>query len=279
MIHLLKIGLDSRYAKKLLAITILGLSLHILGLYFLNDIYGELYAALQVADATVIWASLRNFAAIAGLLVLVDGYTGYFINKLAFAIRQTLTTHHLSKHPGKFNQQIQEDLRQFSDIFCDLFSALFKAAIKLPIFAYIVASLTTWWVATILVVCAIAGTVLTKWLSKTQIKLQATQEANEAEFRLKLTAVSFTAIQDQFLKINKEIKKLSFLQSGLMQTFVLLPFVLLLPLYISKAITFGAFMQSVNALNKVIDSLTILIDNRQLIVRLDTSIQRLKVLK
>jgi hypothetical protein len=86
----------------------------------------------------------------------------------------------------------------------------------------------------------------------------------------------YLSVRDKFDEVNKAFKYLSFTQSGLSQVFVLLPFILLMPLYISKTITMGAFFQSVNALGKIVDSLSVIIDNRTLLVNIETCLLRIK---
>lgn len=119
------------------------------------------------------------------------------------------------------------------------------------------------------------GTWITRVMARSLAPLQSEQETNEAEFRSALWLPKFALnIVEKFHEINNQIKKVSLVQSGLGQMFVILPFVLLMPLYVSKAITMGAFFQSVNALSKIIDSLIVLIDNRQLIAKVETSLIR-----
>ena len=135
----------------------------------------------------------------------------------------------------------------------------------------------------IILAAIILGTVATKYLAAKLIVLQVKQESNEAHFRTAIVSnsdilLTWLKIQTLFKPINSQLKKLTFLQSGLGQTFVLLPFIVLLPLYIAKAITMGAFFQSVNALAKVVDSLTILIGQRQLIADISTTLERMKTL-
>ncbi len=275
---LLNYGFTSKHSKILLFKCIILICLHILGLYLLNEQYGNLYSALQDYNIPVIWASITRFSGIAMILVLVDGYIGFFKNQLAFEIRTNITNK-IYKTPS-WNlinaQQIQEDTRYFADTSVEFYSTVFIAVVKLPVFAYIVASLTSWHIALILGSATIFSTYITRWLSQPQIRLQAMQEANEANFRKSLKPSSWDQIVKLFHPINREIKKLSFLQSGLMQGFVLLPFIMLMPMYISKTIALGGFMRCVNGLGKVVDSLTVLIDNRQLIVRLDTAKTRLE---
>lgn len=267
--------------RKHLVIAILLEIILVTMLYFLNQIYGTLYAAIQIYDTVNIWGSIRNFTIMAMALVGVNGYLGYFINKLAFNIRHGLTDYYFnnqSSYPyfNNLEQRIQEDFKRFAESACDFWFAVLKALLYLPVFLGVIISLTEWYIGLSVVIAVAIGTVITKLVARRLITEQSIQEGNEANFRKKLTPEMFLPIYDKFQTINQLFKRLAFTQSGLSQLFVLMPFIILMPLYISKAIAMGAFFQAVNALGKIIDSLSILIDSRQTIVNIETCIVRLK---
>ena len=256
-------------------------------LYFLNQVYGNLYDSIQQYNKYGIWSSIIKFSILAFILVLCGGYGSFFNNKLVLKMRCNLFDT-LSKGVNRTDdiqqaQKLQEDVHRVCDTAVELGSAILKALIKLPLFAYVIASLTQWWVATIIIVLVVVGTIATKMMSKGLVKSQSHRESTEAKFRISLMKdKELTTIPNHvkiaFLEWNKELKSLLFLQNGLGQMFALLPFILLMPLYLTKSITLGAFFQSVNGLAKVVDSLSVLIDNRTLIASLYTSIERLEKL-
>ncbi len=254
-------------------------------IFRLNGIYGSLYDAIQGYDIPNIWRSVGVFTGIAMILVGVDGYLGFYINRLAFELRTGITTYVLRQmNEGRYEEQallgqrVQEDVGKFSSILCDLTANIFRAALKLPIFLVVIIGLTHWYTGLIILVTTMGGTWLTRKVAQRLVPLQADQETNEAKFRESISLTKFERVREQFLLINAKLKMLSFTQSGLQQIFVLLPFILLLPLYISKTLLLGPFMQSVNALGKIIDSLLVLIDNRQVIVQMESTILRLSFL-
>lgn len=257
--------------------------LSIAGLYLLNQVYGELYQAIQEYNQSSIYSAIFQFSAIAMLLVLINGYMGFYLNKLAFSLRVGLTNYFLVQKESIFNvsnveQRIQEDLKRFGEGSVEFWFAVFRSLVKVPLFLGVIITLTQWYVGLIIFVAVVIGTVATKKVSNLLVILQAEQETNEANFRKNLSLVNYEQIKFCFVAINKQIKKLSFVQSGFGQGFALLPFIVLMPLYISKAITMGAFFQAVNALGKVIDSLSVLIDNRQLMVNIGTALNRVNKL-
>lgn len=271
--------------KRLLLLAILFEIVSVIALYYLNLTYGVLYQGIQDYNTTIIWHSIAKFAGIAGLLVLINGQLGYVLTQLGFAIRLGLTDHVLSgdfNHVPMLAQRIQEDLKYYGELVVEVAAAVFKAAIKLPVFVGVIVTLTQWWVGAIIVGTVVIGTILTRIAGKRLVPMQAQQETNEAEFRSEIAEgrkggayYKFTRLTFQFHKIAAQTKKLSYVTSGLSQGFVLLPFIVLMPLYIAKSIPMGQFFQSVNALGKIIDSLTILIDSRQMIVQLESVLLRL----
>ena len=56
-------------------------------LYFLNGIYGTLYSAIQTYDTAGIWSSITNFTLLAMLLVVINGYLGYYLSCAPRSIR------------------------------------------------------------------------------------------------------------------------------------------------------------------------------------------------
>lgn len=288
-IRLFKIAFrEAKYNYKYLVLTLILEGIAITLLYHLNAQYGLLYQGIQDYNKDLIWRSIAIFASLALVLVGVGGYITYTSNQLAFGIRAGLTsyyTRNLKNLTGIENieQRVQEDLRNFGRLSVEFWLSILKAAVKLPLFLSVILTLTDWKVCLVILGAVILGTFLTKLLAKKLIGLQVQQESNEANFRKAIKnhdniLPTWMKIRFLFIPINRQLKKLTFLQSGLGQTFVLLPFIILIPLYIAKTITMGAFFQSVNALSKVIDSLTILIDQRQLIADISTTLERMKAL-
>lgn len=253
-------------------------------LYVLNATYGSLYAGIQAYNNPLIWSSIRNFTGLALVLVGVNGYMGYFINKLAFAIREGLTLSVLGNLPNIINidQRIQEDLKRFGESACEFWFAVLRAGLHIPVFIGVILTLTSPIVAGSIIAAVVAGTIVTRLVARRLVLTQSIQETNEAFFRTSLRSgyparyiPAFFDIKSTFQVLNSLFKRLSFTQSGLSQVFVLLPFMVLMPLYLAKTITMGAFFQSNNALGKVIDSLSVLIDSRQVMVNIETCLVRL----
>ena len=142
-------------------------------LYTLNQVYGNLYQAIQIYDTPVIWKSIGTFTIIAMVLVLVNGYMMFFINRLAFQVRVGLTSYELHNpfdpkvvQIPNYSQRVQEDLRKFSESSCDLWFAVLKAGLHLPIFLAVIVSLTQWYIGLAVLIATVGGTYLTRLVAK-----------------------------------------------------------------------------------------------------------------
>jgi ABC-type uncharacterized transport system fused permease/ATPase subunit len=259
-------------------------------LYFLNNVYGELYNAIQAYNAKEAWRAVATFCGLAGLAVILDSYKTFELNKLTMNMRTSLLSF-LTKndYTDKANnhetthQRLQDDTFKFAEITVELAVAFFEALIKVPLFIGVIVTLTDWKTGAIVLVSVIAGTILSKIVSTKLVTARSDYESAESKLRDSLKTKSFKeeiygAVLTTYAEYNKQLKKLTFVTGGLGQTFVLLPFILLLPLYFAKALTLGSFFQSVKALDKIIQSLSVIIDNRNKITIYLTSKKRLEEL-
>jgi putative ATP-binding cassette transporter len=259
-------------------------------LYFLNNVYGELYNAIQAYNAKEAWKAVATFSVIAGVLVVLDSYKTYELNKLHMCMRTSLLSFLVENdYTDKANnhntthQRLQDDTFKFTEITVELAVAFFEALIKIPLFIGVIVTLTDWNTGAIVLISVIAGTILSKVISTKLVTARSDYESAEALLRESLKSKTLkSTIYDSVLatydEYNKQLKKLTFVTGGLSQGFVLLPFILLLPLYFAKVLTLGSFFQSVRALDKIIQSLSVVIDNRNKITMYLTSKKRLEEL-
>lgn len=259
-------------------------------LYYLNTIYGELYNAIQNYQEKAAWNAVAAFGGIAGLLVLVEALKTFEINKLQFTMRTCLLSFLLKNdYKDKTNsnfvlsQRIQEDSAKYTEVLVELSVAFFEALVRIPLFISVIMTLTSVWTGVIILISIVLGTILTKIVGKKLVIVRSEYETAEALFRNEINT-EFTLkkyyelVKQTYSKYNEELKKLTFTVGGLNQVFVLLPFVVLMPLYFSKALTLGSFLQSSRALDKIIQSLSVIIDQRQNITKYYTAKKRLEEL-
>lgn len=250
--------------------------------YFLNSQIGIIYDGIQKYEEQKVWTSIAWFCGLAGVFVIVYGYAQYYQNIFSVSLRNSLyegIKGQISVSVDNFDQRLQEDTKRISEYFSEILFSIFYAALKLPLFIGVIASLTSIWISMGILLAVIVGTVLTRWITGSLIVAQSEWESEEASLRVQIRKEyppTLEKVIEKFNKFNQALKRLTFLQSGIGQVFTLLPFILLLPLYFSKVINLGIFLQSVNALDKVISSLSVLIDKRNVIAAYSTSKKRLE---
>lgn len=253
-------------------------------LYYLNTIYGSLYDAIQNYRPKEAWQAVATFGGIAGLLVIVESYKVYELNKLIFSMRTKLLEYFESielLNNSTKEQRLQEDSFKFTEVTVELAAAFFEAIIRIPLFVGVIMTLTSIWTGVIITSALILGTWLTKVIGSRIVESRSDYESSEAKFREDLKTKSFSAsiyplVVYNFKRYNEDLKKLTFTVGGLNQIFVLLPFIVLMPLYFSKVLTLGSFLQSARALDKIIQSLSVIIDNRNNITKYMTAKKRLE---
>ena len=279
--------------KKLSILVLLGLFCTIgLRVYF-NYWNKFFYNSLQNYEADKVFYYLGMFAVAAGAFVLVTGFTAYWTRFLEFGIREHLFDRY-SKTWDKVEvknpeQRLSEDTIQFGRIMLSFLKTLINALVMLPVFLYILLSVANIWVATAGLAYALFGTYFSRRVAKPLVDLEFQQQQKEAEFRKQLTyAVDVKSnsifptlddIKKNWMHLAKRNKYLSFYTSGYSQIGVIIPYILLLPLYLSKKILLGDLFQISSAMDKVLESLSVLIESRDVMVELTMVTQRLDQLE
>jgi putative ATP-binding cassette transporter len=246
------------------------------------------YNALQEYQAKLVFSYLGLFCVLAGVYVLVAGFTSYFQRFLEFGVRENLfdrysTTWTKTKVTNP-EQRLSEDTINFGKLALELLQALIVAGIKLPVFLFILWSVGNWWISADLFTYAILGTVGSKLVSRKLINLEFVQQTREAKFRKAITYAvdsgnrfpTLDEIKENWVELARQNKLLSFFVSGFNQTGVVLPYVMLLPLYLTRKVALGSFFQVASAAGTVLDSLSVLVNSRRIIVELSATTLRLK---
>jgi vitamin B12/bleomycin/antimicrobial peptide transport system ATP-binding/permease protein len=283
-----KLLLPALIKMKLLTALVLAGTLSLIGLDVCFSYWRKFwYNALQVYDSKAVMFGLGVFCGLAALYVLVSGFASYFQRFLEFGIREhlferfSLTWKQVDvKNP---EQRLSEDSIQFGQLALSLMQSLLVAVIKLPVYIYILWSVASWWVALILLGYAALGTVLSKIVAKKLVELEYTQQAREAVFRKAITYAidqsqalpNLGEIKINWLQLAKQNKYLSFFVSGFNQVGAILPYIMLLPLYLTKKILLGSLFQVAGAAGEVLDSLSVLVNSRRMIVDLAMTTRRL----
>ena len=306
-------------ARALLAAIV---ALNLLGVYLLvllNEWNQVFYDALQNKNAAVFWQQLGRFTYIAFALIILAVYKFYLTQLLEMRWRAWMTEHYLARWlsnqsfykmelarfaktdalatPDNPDQRIQQDLNQFTSLTVDLCMGVLNALVTLVSFVgilwglsgnfsfhlgsseYFIPGFMVW----MAVLYCLAGSIITYWIGRPQIKLNFQQQKVEADFRHHMVRVReysesialdrgeaaekahldmrFKAVLANYLKLLKAQKSLIWFNSFFGQAAVVFPFIVAAPRFFSGAIQLGQLMQISSAFGRVQDSLSWFVDN------------------
>ena len=304
----------------LLAIVLLNLGA-VYMLVLLNEWNRVFYDALQNKDAAVFWTQLARFTYLAFAFIIIAVYRFYLTQLLEVRWRAWMTAHYLqrwlSDHafykmelarftsegsastgtPDNPDQRIQEDINLFTTYSISLSMGLLNAVVTLVSFVGFLWSLSgafafnfngasysipgfMVWMA---VLYCVAGSVITHYIGRPQIRLNFQQQRVEADFRHHMVRVReysesialdkgeaveraqldtrFAAVLANYLQLIKKQKNLVWFTNFFGQAAVVFPFIVAAPRFFSGAIQLGELIQISSAFGRVQDSLSWLVDN------------------
>ncbi len=203
----------------------------------------------------------------------------------------------LSSTPDNPDQRIQEDLNLFTSYTVSLSMGFLNAVVTLLSFVGILWSLSGAFAFTLgehsysipgfmvwmAVLYCVAGSVITHYIGRPQIRLNFMQQRFEADFRHHLVRVReyseaialdrgqaverghlqlrFGAVLANYLELVKKQKNLVWFTNFFGQAATVFPFVVSAPRFFSGAIQLGELMQIASAFGRVQDSLSWFVDN------------------
>ncbi len=300
-------GTEKRYAIGMSS-TILALSLSTVGLEFLFNAWrGRFYDALQTLNAPVFWQEVITFSILAACFILVATLSTYLLQ--CFSLRWRLYTTHqfLTKWSAlddrskieNGDQRIQEDLRIFTRQVPALFSGVVNATAIIIVFTPILYSLSTHVpvafigvqpgsLCLIALVFALGGSYFCFKLGRKIPTTEYNNQRVEANFRYKLVQlkdvkkaqnVSFDSttydLKMNYTELFKQFKIFGFASGTYFQAAVIIPYLLIGGGFFTAAITLGVLMQVAQAMGKMNDSMSYLLDRYLDIAELKSVVRRL----
>ena len=306
----------------LLAIVLLNLAA-VYMLVLLNNWNRVFYDALQNKDANVFWEQLARFTYLAFGFIIIAVYRFYLTQLLEVRWRAWMTADYLQRwladhafyklELARFSleknggpdlpttdnpdQRIQEDINLFTTYSVSLSMGLLNAVVTLISFVGILWSLSGAFAFTLggssysipgfmvwmAVLYCVAGSIITHYIGRPQIKLNFDQQRYEADFRHHMVRVReysesialdkgeqvertqldlrFSAVLKNYLALIKKQKNLVWFTNFFGQAAVVFPFIVAAPRFFSGAIQLGQLMQISSAFGRVQDSLSWLVDN------------------
>jgi putative ATP-binding cassette transporter len=312
---------DKWKARGLLAaIVALNLGMVYLAVLF-NDWNKLFYDALQDKNEAVFWAQLGRFTWLAFAFIILAVYKFYLTQLLEVRWRTWMTSHYLQRwldgqafyrlelmrfqqqpnagqaNPDNPDQRIQEDINLFTTYTVSLSMGLLNALVTLVSFVGILWGLSGGFAFTLggssynipgfmvwmaVLYCA-AGSLLTHYIGRPQIRLNFEQQRVEADFRHHMVRVReysesialdrgeavelaqldlrFSRVLGNYLRLIKAQKNLVWFTSFFGQAAVVFPFVVAAPRFFSGAIQLGELMQISSAFGQVQGALSWFVDS------------------
>ena len=303
---------ERRRAFALLA-AIVGLNLGaVYILVLLNAWNRSFYDALQQHDAGAFARQLGRFCLLAAAFIVSAVYRQYLTQVLEMRWRRWLTHHFLhgwlgggayyrleraGRETDNPDQRIAEDLRAVAGGTLGLATGLLNAVVTLVSFVGILWGLsgslaiplggTTLTIPAYMVwaavLYAIVGSILTHRVGRPLVRLHASQQRREADFRFGLVRLRetaeevalyrgesleqrglgarFTRIVDNWWELLRAQKRLTWFTTGYGQAANVFPILVAAPRYFAGAIQLGELMQIASAFGRVQDALSWFVDS------------------
>ena len=303
---------ERRNALGLLAAIVLLSLCAVYVLVLLNAWNRSFYDALQQRDAAAFTRQLGRFCLLAAVFIATAVYRQYLTQVLEMRWRRWLTHHFLdawlgggaylrlertSRETDNPDQRIAEDLRALSGGTLTLATGLLNAVVTLVSFVGILWGLSgpltiplgggaltipayLVWAA---VLYAIAGSLVTHRIGRPLVRLHASQQRREADFRFGLVRLRetaeevalyrgepleqrglctrFAAIVDNWWSLLRAQKRLTWFTTSYGQAANVLPILVAAPRYFAGAIQLGELMQIASAFGRVQDALSWFVDS------------------
>lgn len=211
----------------------------------------------------------------------VSGFSGYLINlttikwrevlnEKAFAIRESQTT------IENLNQRIQEDTWQFPDLCLNLVFSTFKSFIYILVFSIALLFSFDWWYLFVFLGYTIIGSVMAYYIARPLIKLNYEQQRAEATYRNNLSIENFSDCLRLMLGLAKRQKKLTYFQQFYAQIAVVLPLIVIAPVYFTTGMTLGTLMRFNSVGSTLLENMSYTITSFAQINKLISCYKRLK---
>ncbi len=266
------------------------LSLGIL-LLLLLDASGSLYIGLWRES---FWSSISNknlnlfiyylviFTIVVIILCIVNGLLGYLSTRYSILWRSELTNKALTSNFKSIEggeQRVQEDCLAYPTLSCSLTIGLLQCLLAIGTGLYVILRVLTFKFILLSIGYSALSTLIAMKIARPLIKLNYDNQVAEAAFRKTVKIDRYLICSYVNLQIANKIKHLNYFQSFYNQITVVIPFVLLAPMYFSGALGFGLLMQQTSSIRDLITNSSYILNVFDSINKWLSCRKRLKELK
>ena len=288
---------EDKAAARTLLFVLLLFMLAVNGLnVIINYVGGDFMTALSGKDAPKYFRLLWMYAGVFAVGTPIVVFNSWFQNKLGLRWRKWLTEHLLSKylknrafyrlnHMSEIDnpdERLHQDINSFTSYALSFTLVVLGSIVTLCSFAGILWSIYKP-LCLVLLIYSIGGTIATVWFGKRLIGLNFNQLRKEADFRYSLVHVRKNVesiafyqgeeqegfqikrrFEDALKNFNLLIgwqRNLGFLTTGYNYMVVIIPSLVIAPLYFAGKVQFGVITQADMAFSQVLASLSIIVSS------------------
>ncbi len=231
-----------KYIVCLVFLGIIEISLS-LGLTYWRE---NFWQAVSIKDATQFFYQLGVFTVAAIAICIVSGLSGYLVSISAIKWREKLNTKAFAVRESRIenvSQRIQDDCMSYPDLLLNLIFGFGKSIMYILVFSTSLLLSFSWVYLSLLVAYSIIGLVATKYIASPLIALNYEQQRCEATYRTNLSISNFKDCICVMLGIAKRQKRLTYFQQLYSQIGVVLPLIMIAPVYFGTGMTIGLLMR------------------------------------
>ena len=153
------------------------------------------------------------------------------------------------------SQRVQEDCTAYPDLVLNLGWLSVKAIIYVIVFSVALVYSFSVWYLLILLGYTIMGTIVTRYIAHPLVHLNYENQRAEASYRHELTVGKFEDCIRIMLGLAKKQKHLTYFQQFYGQVGVVIPLIIIAPVYFSTGMTLGLLMRFNSIGNTIIDNM------------------------
>ena len=264
-----------KYLAVLIVMSLIEISLAVY-LTFWREVFWNNIANKQ---ALAFLEQLGWFSLIALIMCFMSGLSGYLVSLTGIEWRKKLDNIARSKVDGKvlenIPQRIQEDCKEYPSLFLNLVFGIGKSLVYVVVFSCMILISFDYYLLLILLGYSLIGTWITKKIALPLIQLNYQAQKAEATYRTALTNSTFYQCVWIMLGLAKKQKNLNYFQSFYSQVAVVIPIIIIAPVYFTTVMTVGGLMRFTSTASTILDNMAYGITNFASINHLIASRRRL----
>jgi len=266
-----------RYIVFLILIAVVEISISL----YLTHWRENFWNAIVAKDSHVFLQQIGVFTSIALTLCFLTGFSGYLINLITIKWREILNKRALDlKHRRVENvsQRIQQDCLDYPELFLTIGWGMIKAICYIIVFAMAMVSSFAWYYLLVLSLYGLIGTMLTKKIALPLVSLNYQTQQAEASYRTGLHVRDFSKCIALMRLMAIKQKYLAYFQSFYGQVGVVVPYILIAPVYFLGGMKVGELMRFTSTAATILENLSYGVSSFGVINKLLSCKERLKEL-